>query len=121
MGQAHGTKTHPPAVACKPGEFIGGGSGITAPLNIFKASDFKDNPVGIGKRVPVGALHRDPFGRAGNCLTALAAKDIFFLIGRWILRFFFKDVGMAVFTRAVRGDAKKMNAIGSGGDHFQNL
>ena len=38
-------------------EFIGGGTGIPAAGDVFKTSDLKDDPMGIGKGVLVSALN----------------------------------------------------------------
>ena len=51
MRQAHAAETNPPAVPRKPAEFIRGRSGIPAAGGIFKTSDLKDNPMGVGEGV----------------------------------------------------------------------
>jgi hypothetical protein len=53
MRQAHAAETNPPAVPCKPAEFIRGRSGIPAAKDIFETSDLKNNPMGVGKGVLV--------------------------------------------------------------------
>ena len=81
MGQAHGAEANSPAVPRKPAEIISGCSGIPAAGRILKTTDLKNDPVGIGKGVLVGALHRNPFNRPGDGLAALAAYDIFLFLG----------------------------------------
>ena len=47
------------------------------PFALLKHPISKNNTMGIGKGMPVRSLHRNPFGRFGDRLTALAAKYIF--------------------------------------------
>ena len=77
MSQAHATETNPPAVTCKPAEFIRGRAGISTAGNILKTTDFEDDPMGVGKSVLVRTLNRNSLGRPGNGLAALAANYIF--------------------------------------------
>ena len=79
MRQAHAAEANSPAVSRKPAEFIAGRSGIPAAGGIFKTSDLKDDPMGVGKGVLVGTLNRNSLNRAGNRLAALAADYIFLL------------------------------------------
>jgi hypothetical protein len=53
MGQAHGAKTNSPAIARKPAEFIRCLSGIPAAYDISEATNVKNDPMGIGKGMPV--------------------------------------------------------------------
>ena len=102
MGQANRTITYPPVIAGKPGKLIGGSSGVSAPDDPSKATDIKDDPMRIGKGVPVGPLDGKSVIRPGNCLPALTAQDIFFLLRRLILSLFFEKGGFALWARLVR-------------------
>ena len=79
MGQAHAAETNSPAVPRKPAELIRGRSGIPAAGDIFKTSDLKDDPMGVGEGVLVGTLNHHSLNRPGNRLAALAANYIFLL------------------------------------------
>jgi hypothetical protein len=113
MRQTHGTKANPPAEARKPGEFVCGGAGITAPANIFETTYLKDNPVRIGKGVPVRSLHGDPVDRSGERLAALTAKYVFFLLRQLIFGRFFNNDGFTFYIlRLIRGDAQPIYFAG---------
>ncbi len=107
--QAHTAETNSPAVACKPAELVGGSPGIPAADGIFKTSDLIDDPVGIGKGVLVGALHRNPFTRPGDGLAALAADDIFLFLGGSLCGLLLSGCDFAFLIRFVGRNAKTMN------------
>ena len=110
--QAHATETNSPAIARKPAEFIGGRSGIPAADDIFKTTDLKDDPVGVGKGVLVGVLHRNPLNRPGDGLAALATDDIFLFLRGSLGGLILSGCNFALPIRFVGRNAKKMNAVG---------
>jgi len=110
--QAHATETNSPAVARKPAEFVGGRSGIPAAGDIFKTADLKDDPVGVGKGVLVGTLHRHPFNRPGDGLATLAADDIFLFLRGSLRGRLLSGCNFAFPIRFVGRNAKKMNTVG---------
>jgi hypothetical protein len=110
--QTHAAETQSPAIARKPAEFIGGRSGIPAADDILKTADLKNDPVGIGKGVLVGALHRHPFNRPGDGLAALAADDIFLFLRGSLRGLLFSGCNFAFPIRFVGWNAKKMNTAG---------
>jgi hypothetical protein len=112
MRQAHAAKANSPAIARKPAEFIGGRSGIPAADDIFETADLKDDPVGVGKGVLMGALHRNPFNRPGDSLAALAADDKFLLLRRPFRGFLLGACNLTFLIRFVGRNTKKMNTLG---------
>jgi hypothetical protein len=96
MGQAHDTITYAPAVAGKPGKLVTGSTGVAASDDIFEAADIKNKPVRIGKGVAVRPLNRDPVIRPSDCLAALAADDVFFLLRLRRLFLFVKNSNIAL-------------------------
>jgi len=101
MGQAHRTITDPPVIAGKPGKLVGGSSGVSASDDASKATDIKDDPMRIGEGVPVGPLDGKSVIRPGDCLPALPAQDVFFLLGRRFFKLLFQDSGFAFGARLV--------------------
>jgi hypothetical protein len=68
---------------------------------MFKAANFKNNTMGIGEGVMMCALDRNALCRSGDGLVALAAENVFLLLGRWFLGFFrdqFRCVLSALFA-----------------------
>jgi hypothetical protein len=108
MGQTHGAITNPPTIARKPGKLVGGGAGVAAPAHVSEATDIEDDPMRVGKGVPVRSLNSNTVIRSGDCLMALAAQYIFFVLRRLLLSFFFKDAGFARGTRFVGRDTQAM-------------
>jgi len=99
--QACTANQYPPPVPGKPGEFTTGGAQRGAVSHRLKTSDLKDDAVGVGKGVPVGALHGDPLFRFGNPLAAMPAQDLplFLLLGLFRGRRPGRFLGWAAFAR----------------------
>jgi hypothetical protein len=112
MRQTQATKTDPPAVAGKPGEFIGQSAGIAAAFYRFKTPDLKDNSMWIGKCMPMRSLHRNTIDRPGYRLLALATKNVGFFLGLLFLNLFFHNLGRLVISFFLRRLSKKMKAFG---------
>jgi hypothetical protein len=112
MRQTQATKTDPPAVAGKPGEFVGQSTGITAAFYRFKTPDLKDNSMWIGKCMPMRSLHRNTVNRPGYRLLALATKNIVFFLRLFFLNLFLHNLGCVVISFFFRRLSQKMKAFG---------
>ncbi len=75
VGQAAGAKNHLPGKAGKPGKLRGRRPADAAVENPGKAADLEDQAVGVGKDMPVRALHADALLRSGDGLEAVPAKN----------------------------------------------
>jgi len=111
MRQTHAAKTNSPAVARKPAEFIGGRSGIPASGYIFETADLKDDPMGVGKGVLVGPLHRHALSRPGDGLAALAANDIGLLLRLLPGSLLLSGNNFAFLIRFIGRNTKAMNIV----------
>ena len=108
MSQALDAHRNSPAKPRKPAKIRGRRPRVAASFNGPKTPDFKNNSVGIGKRVTVRSLNFYALFRTCYPVTALATKNIFLLVRYDILGFILNKAVKHLVTLFFGRHTKKM-------------
>ncbi len=111
MSQALDANGNSPAEARKPAKFRRCRTRMATSFNGCKTSYFKNNSVGVGKRVTVRSLDFYALGRTRYPVTALATKNIFLLVRYLIFSFILDKAVKHFITLFFRRYTKKMERI----------